>query len=307
MPHGEDLPQNPGSLLPPGNLVIQIVGRSGCGKSTLLGQIIPQIANLASICICSTIVGNPVYARIKEYCEEEDIIYREASNPGEAIEALQEILDERLKTDDKTKWGLIIFDDFSERGGGSQRDAYTDLVVGAASRLRNYNQHFIFITQKPTGVPVGFRTNVNVRYLFTVGEQYGLRSIKGDIRDIQTSIDPELFDVSLTAISRTKHGHIMLVNKGTLQEIYVKLDDDEYQRPTIGESVEVEPQEDTRMKKLVEGYGALREKKDVLSRKKMRKIKDAIHAYVLLISHHTRRNVDEILDEIEEAYDVDLR
>lgn len=308
IPQGDDHPQNPGSLLPPGNLCIQIVGRSGCGKSYLLGQIIPQISHLASVCICSTMFQNTVYDRVEEWCDRKGIMYRLAANPGEAQEALQEILDDPMWEEDPTKWGVVVFDDFSERGGGSQRDAYTDFVNGMATRFRNKCQHFIFITQTPTGVPVKYRNNVNVRYLFTVGEQHGFRSIVGDLKMLHVVRDKEFFEEVFEIVSRSKHGHLMIVNKGDEQKVYIWLDEfgagAPYQevdaRPVIGLG------DDTRLRSLITQFAGLRTQKHALAVRQRRQVKNMIYEYLMPISRSLRMSIPDLIDEIESIYDVDL-
>ncbi len=67
---------------PDGHLSMMIVGKTGCGKSFLLRELIPQIAHLSQIIMCTKIQGNPVCAAIKKYCENTPIDVRIAV-PGE--------------------------------------------------------------------------------------------------------------------------------------------------------------------------------------------------------------------------------
>ena len=60
-------------FLPPGFIAANIFGKSGSGKSCLVREILPSIANLCSVLVCTSKTNDPVYEGIQDWCESTPI------------------------------------------------------------------------------------------------------------------------------------------------------------------------------------------------------------------------------------------
>jgi len=199
--------------LPDGDLSFNILGTRGCGESTLMCELIPQIANLGQIIICSRISYqvSKVYPAIEEYCNQQDppIKFEVFTDPATAQEGIERMIEER----EEGKDGLIIFDDFSD-ASSSRSDPYNKCMNVCAQLLRNHRYHIMCITQSATGLPTLTRNNANIRIIFQMNDHNSVESIRRDV--VQSGIvpDKEAFDELYRQIRRQPHSYLMLVQKG---------------------------------------------------------------------------------------------
>ena len=210
---------------PDGHLGIIIIGASGCGKSSILVQIIPKIANLSQIIICSLIRVNPVYEAIKAWCERprapgtSPIYFATTDNPVEA----QKIIENAIKSKPEGTEGLIVLDDFSQQKSG-RNDPYNQCSSMISSMLRNYGYHSCFITQSATNVPTLLRCNTNMRYIFVMNDQHAIWSIRGDCVGMRVLRCKEDFDELYEKVRSEEHAYLLLVTKGgTHNKLYISL------------------------------------------------------------------------------------
>lgn len=208
-------------LLPDGHLSISICGRSGCGKSTLLREIIPNIAELGYVVVCSLIVGNPLYQFIESYCDHEKIKYQFYSDPLEAQTGIEQLIAERSQ-EKNPKYGIIIMDDFNQ-GSRSRDNPFTRIQMMVSSMLRNLGFHSAFVSQDPTNIPTLVRTNANCRFIFGLNNTHGIRSITNDFVNI-TGRSKEEFQQLYNIVSKQIHSYIYIKD----DEVYVKIGDSEH-------------------------------------------------------------------------------
>lgn len=148
-------------LFAAGHISAYVVGGSGAGKSVCVLNMLPNIEDLAQVCIFTLVPDNPVNEVISQWCNEHAIQYMCCSDPETGQSALEEFI--KQKPPDKA--GICVCDDFV-RQNARPDDPYKLFITGIAQFLRNVKYHNIMMTQSPKGLPEGVRNNVNLRIIF---------------------------------------------------------------------------------------------------------------------------------------------
>jgi len=191
---------------PDGHFSAIVLGMSGCGKSTTLLNIIPNLANLGQVIICSRVTKNDVYKALENYCKSHDMEFVVLSDPDIAESTIEEMLETR----EDGMNSLIVFDDFS-RNGASRNDPYTKFMSDVSKVMRNYSCYNVFITQSSTDTPTLVRNNCTVRIIFKMGDTHAIRSFKNDF--VANSFGSEEdFKQLYSLIEKKPHSFLMLCN-----------------------------------------------------------------------------------------------
>jgi hypothetical protein len=202
--HG-DKQKHHSDLLPDGPILGLILGRSGCGKSSLLVKLVPYIAKLGAVVICSIIPGVESHEAIRQWCAENDILFAFVDNPNEAQEVIEELTEAK-----EDAYGVIIMDDFN-RGRKAYTCPFTQLSVMCYQMLRNKRWHSITLTQSYLNVDTLIRNNSNIRCLFGTNDIYALEAIKRDIANM--GIDIGLFNRVYNQVRAEDHAYCLITNE----------------------------------------------------------------------------------------------
>lgn len=199
--------------LPPNEVLCSITGASGSGKSVFVLQLLPNIVpnKLKNIVVLSRIEGNEVYDAIEKWCKITDKNYKFSSDPNEAMEILEEIINNK-KNDDHI---AVIFDDWNEATKTDKHNPYNKISIEMFSKGRNYNIHSIFIVQKYTAIPTIIRVNLNLLIIFKMTDRNDKYAISKDFTSL-TGVDDEIFQNLLKKIQK-KHSYLL----GTPDGIYM--------------------------------------------------------------------------------------
>ena len=286
---------------PDGHLSIEIIGCSGCGKSSMLLSIIPQIANISQIIICSTVTHNKVYDAIRAYCDREDISYALACSPEEAKVTIEDMTSEK----EPDKQGLVIFDDFSMQKSG-RNDPFNQIAAVVSAVMRNYGYHSIMITQSATNVPTLFRNNSNVRIIFNMQDTFAVVSIRRDVINSGVIRTNEDFNRYYDLVKKAQHAYMMIVTKGTKQQAFIWLPEFNDDQPRlIVDSQNTPIADDARLKALIDGYVSI-EGSGKLSSMERRRWKEKIRTYLEYLSREMGIEWSELADQVATQYDIVL-
>lgn len=203
--------------LPDGHLSITICGSSGCGKSHLLRSLIPQMANISQVIICSLVFQNPVYRAVEQYCNEKDIEFIVLTEPVQAKATIETMISAKPEGTN----GVIVFDDFTQHKSG-RNDPYNQLANMTTSMLRNYGYFSVFITQNYTGFPTTVRLNSNVKIAFCMFDINAIRRLREDFLSAGVIRDKEKFDKYYHLIQQTPHSFLML-SRGGKNRLFIYL------------------------------------------------------------------------------------
>lgn len=295
--------------LPDGHLCFNIIGASGCGKSHILLSLIPQIANLAQIAICSLITNNPVYKAIGSYCEShkpDPIEFQILTDPQNAQATIETLIEN--KPEDKQ--GLIIFDDFSQQKSG-RNDPYNQCAASVSALLRNYGYYSAFITQSATNIPTLFRNNANVRICFRMNDQHAIRSIKGDFC-ASGILRPNEFDGLYKQLARVDHSFLMLISKGGKNDrLYIYLPETPDARV---QEVEIQRmpdlREDSTLVRMIEQIRTWDHSNETagnsFSRMTKRRMREHLRNYVAYLANQYQQSKNDIEDELEKTFKISL-
>lgn len=297
--------QHNSKYLPNGHLCFNIIGCSGSGKSHVLLSLIPQIANLSQIIICSLITNNPVYDAIERYCESQNpsIEFAVLNDPQTATATIEEMIENKPE---KTN-GFIILDDFSTQASG-RNDPYNKCAAEVSALLRNYGYHSAFITQSATNIPTLFRNNSNVRIVFQMNDTYAIQSIRRDMIGCGVVKDREEFDELYKLVQETEHAFLMMVNKGGQNNklyIYLPRNGREEVEEVVFDSEQYDPTNDPALEKLLEPYrtcvsaieGGQATAYTLIQR---RRIKKMLHGYLSYLCQQYDLNEEDLHDIIED-------
>lgn len=294
---------------PDGFVCIEMIGCSGCGKSSLLVKLVPQFTGLKNVLVCSRITGGDaydVYEQVEAWCDDNDIRYDFASDPMDALVALDDIANGAKYGPDEC--GLVILDDFSDQKSG-RNEPFNNVVAKVGAMMRNYHLNSICITQSATNMPTLFRNNANVRVIFTMNDHNAVRSITQDVTMLNVP-EKEWWDL-YKLVQEQRHAYLWLKSAGQQSEVYIYLPEfgrDEPPRPVEGGSESTFTiEEDAILAKFVKRYKQLLAMRDALSRRQKQAIKEKIYQHVGHISRLKRMHVDVIFEEIDRIYGVDIR
>lgn len=190
--------------LPQSHILGIIVGASGEGKSWVLLSLIPCMANLSQVCVCSLIIGNPVYMALESYCNDKGIKYSFASEPEEAKAMIEANINEK----EPGTWAVNIFDDFNT-GSNTRTNPFNQTQNMSYMMLRNYNCHSICLTQSYTNVSTLARNNANLLVCFRMKEKYSIWSISRDFSNLTGKSDEQFLKL-YKQITLVKHSYIMV-------------------------------------------------------------------------------------------------
>lgn len=211
---------------PPGHLSILIGGRSGCGKSTLLRELIPQIALLKYVLICTKITNNPVNDAIKRYCENtlgpdgEPIVYGIAHNLEDATALVEETIDAKNELGIDC-CGVIVLDDFSDYSS-SRSNPMNVFIAKVFGMLRNYGFHNISITQNYTNFSTLARSNANIRFIYSMNDVHAVRSIANDFVG-NTTRSKEDFNDLFRIVKDNEHAFLQFNSSGDDQRVFISI------------------------------------------------------------------------------------
>jgi energy-coupling factor transporter ATP-binding protein EcfA2 len=191
-----------GAYLPKGALSILICGKAGSGKSRLLLTLVPQL-RVSSVVLFSKIEGSPIYSDLRDYCHEKEIDFHIAHSLDEAPGVMESCVESK-KPD---TWGLCIFDDFNDYDT-SRGNPYMKFINTCVGMLRNYQFHFISITQSYTNFSTLARTNAGVRFCFAINDINAIRRLKEDWVQM-TDHGGNDFDDLYRIVRQTKHSFLM--------------------------------------------------------------------------------------------------
>jgi hypothetical protein len=301
----DDPVKHDSKVLPNGHLCFTIIGCSGCGKSHVLLSLIPQIANLSQIVICSLITKNKVYDAIEEYCEQKGIQFTILHDPKSAYDAIESMILEKEEGTD----GLCIFDDFSHQNL-SKNDPYNQCADSVGAMMRNYGYHSAYITQSPTNVPTLFRNNANVKIVFQLNDTHAIRSIRNDYINSGILKTKEEFDELFQMVLDVEHAFLMLVSKGSFKKLFISLPKpgvkDEIKEVEICRTSNVK--DDEYLKKRIEDFKGYPFGINATSYDKHMKnrLKKDIRDYTVYLARKYKTVPSEILEEIEKHFDIDM-
>ena len=178
-------------FLPDGPLLIGVWGGSGTGKTQGLLALLPSIANLDWVIVCTLIGGNAVNKCIKRWCEsgvQGKKEFREVLDPREAEKAIEE-MELALNGDEgasknaynvnEQRWGIVIYDDFIDGDWAGDHPSVMSLNKTVSMR-RNYHIHSAYVSQSYAKTPALVRSNSNVRFLYSIRSE---KDIKKAIED----------------------------------------------------------------------------------------------------------------------------
>ena len=204
-------------LFPKGHLSILVSGASGCGKSTVVCSILPNIAKLSQVIMCSGIIGNPVYDTIQDWCQANKILYTLFDEPDEAMCGIEQL--NAMK--EPGTYGVIIFDDFSPSKKASD-DAYNVLANDVSRKLRNYGYHSIYVMQSTTSFQTIQRCNANIRIVFEMGDKHALDSLANDMVASGLFEEPDDFKRLFRCVLAEKHSFMMIISgAGAQRKVYL--------------------------------------------------------------------------------------
>lgn len=165
-----------GGFFPPGHLSFVIYGISGTGKSSLACTILPHIANLHYVVICSLVPNNTMYDSIRKWCAKTKKVFALVNEPSEAESLVEELIESRAQREEETGedvYGIIISDDFTQKA--SATDPYTRFMRVVSEKLRNERFHNLYITQQPQNLITSIRNNANVNIVFRLNNPNAVR------------------------------------------------------------------------------------------------------------------------------------
>lgn len=190
--------------LPDGNVMGLITGYAGSGKSYILLSLITQFGNLSQIIVLSKIVGNPIYTAIEGWCQQNKIQYGFASEPNSGAKLIEDMIVQKPMD----TWSLIIFDDFNEGSSHSRDNKYNKVQIMSYQMLRNFNCHFITITQAYTGVNTLVRNNVNLLILFGMRQRHAIDAAAIDFENLTGKTNDEFREV-YKMVLKEKHAYVL--------------------------------------------------------------------------------------------------
>jgi len=309
LPHTKPQQHN-SEYLPAGHLSFEIIGCSGCGKSHLLLDMLPQIANLSQVIVCSLVVNNPVYDVISRWCEstEDPKEFAVFTDPETAASEIQELMETKKNEKPDTN-GIVVFDDFSQQKSG-RNDAYNQFTNSVCALLRNYGYHSCFITQSSTNVPTLYRNNVNVRVIFQMNDSHAIQSIRRDLVAGKLVKSSEYFDQLYEMVQSEEHAFLMVVGKGADKRLMIWLPKFGTDKPpkevefaaTGTESLE----DDDHLKKLIGKYEATLEHNDAYSRMQRMQAKEVIKKYIHHLAQDSGVDESSLISEMIHIYDIDI-
>jgi hypothetical protein len=210
---------------PHGHLSIGIVGASGCGKSYLLLSILPQIAKLSQVIIC-TRVHTPVYDQIRKWCDastieddddpESKIEFALFTSPIEADAGIARMTEEKPED----TYGIIIFDDFNE-GTTAHNSPYMKVQNVCTMQKRNDGYHSCIVTQQYTNIGTKSRNNTNMLFAFTMHDKYALDGFSRHVFEA-TGIDSQDVRECFRDVTKVPHSYMLLVQEGGSGHLYAK-------------------------------------------------------------------------------------
>ena len=315
--------------LPDGDLAISIIGRRGSGKSTIMLHLLPQIANLCQIIICSRVCEamSPVYQAIRRYCgpsdpgakgpEDRDITFALFDDPATAKGGIEKLIAAKAELDgkaDKPLDGLVIFDDFTD-SSSARSNAYNSIAITITQILRNYRYHTMYITQSSTGVPTLVRNNTNVKIVFPLGEKHAIQSIKADFI-ASGVIDADMFDRLYERVSDHTHSYLMLVHGGDNNRLFIYVPGSEPDVPQLvdpsdtGDPADGDDIEDAReivgsgkgpLEKMYDSFVAITGNSSRACAQR-REIKERINEYARVVSRLQRVRFNDVIAAIHERF-----
>lgn len=196
--------------LPDGHVMGLIVGSAGQGKSYITLSLITQFGSLSQVIILSKIVGNPIYTAIESWCKSENIQYGFASEPNTGAKLIEDFITAKPAG----TWCLCIFDDFSEGNSYSRDNKYNKLQIMCYQMLRNFQCHFLTITQSYTGVNTLVRNNMNLLVLFTMRQRRAIDLAGLDYENL-TGHSIEEFKSIYKMVLKEKHAYLLVKNDET--------------------------------------------------------------------------------------------
>ena len=180
------------NLLPDGHLSILIVGASNSGKTTLLLSLIPCIADLSQVILCS-LVSSPVYEGLARWCNQTPVtrdgnIIKDENGKDQTIEyasfsevtRAEEGISEMIARKPEGTYGLVILDDWNQ-ATTSVSNRYARMSAMVTMQLRNFGYHNVTLVQSYTGTTTRSRANSNMRFSFMMHERFTIQSLIADL------------------------------------------------------------------------------------------------------------------------------
>jgi hypothetical protein len=285
---------NNGEFLPPGCIQILICGSAGSGKSQLILSIIPQL-KVSQVVIFSRIDGSPIYSTIEDYCHEKGIDFFISSSLGDAPKTMEEAINQKQPN----TFALAIFDDFNEFTTNNE-NPYMRFINTCTGCLRNYDYHFISVTQNYTGFSTKNRANGGVRFIFKMNDVNALIKLRRDWQNM-TGKSIEDFDKLYQIIRPVKHSFLMWTDEG---KVFIFLKSEEQKGLQEVEFPEGNLENDTELNRLCKQFNE--PVTSIIEKRKHNQIKNSLKKYVRYLSESNGLETVDIEKYMNDKYNIDF-
>jgi hypothetical protein len=274
-----------------------ICGAAGSGKSTVVAlQIAPKF-NVGTIIVFTLIEGNEVFQLLKQHCKKRKIRYYEKNElDDDAEDYIKDIIGKN--PENANPYTLIIFDDFNQSGITDRNNEFQKLKNQVFSKYRNKKCYYFEITQNMTMLSTMLANNTNFFILYQIYDQYGYWKARTFITN-QMKINNKQFDAWYSHIDDRGREHSFIM--GSQKKAYwfdefndklieYKFDDKDDEKHEENDSTSmIEPYID----KFKSGRFA---DKDVNEFKEL----------VLKIAKEYKTSAEDVIDQINQKYDIEL-
>lgn len=300
-------------IFPKGNLSIGIVGASGCGKTFQLLSIVPNIANLSQVIIC-TLVANEVYHHLAQWCANERVrigneVLKDKEHPDgfpidfglfNDAESAEDGISKMIGRKKPGTWGIIVFDDFNQ-GTTSTTNRFVRVQNMCFMQLRNYGYHSAVITQSYTNVSTKSRCNMNMRFVFAMHDRWAVESFTQEFAN-ETGWNTDDFKQFYHETTRVRHAYILLVTEDSETKIYRRVDDKKGpELVCLREALDVG--QDHKIAELIARY---KKAESDGSRAVMMRCRRELTLYVKYLAKSSGTDEDDIAAQIYDVFNFDL-